>query len=63
MIKVFNQNISQWELLLFAGDVGVFCLSVLVGLNLQPKLSETFGDLLAQDKYTLFLRSFRLLSG
>lgn len=55
MLRIFNQNISQWELLLFAGDIGIFCLSVLVGLNLQPKLSETFWYLLAQDKYTLFL--------
>ena len=43
MYKVFGFKISKWPLLLLAGDFVAYCLSVLLGLYVNPKVGPEIG--------------------
>ena len=55
MIRIFSLHLSKWKLLLLAGDVGVFYVSVLFGLFLNPMVNDAVGEFLNQHKISLLI--------
>jgi len=49
MIKIFNFNISEWRLFVLWGDITVFCLSVILVLDIQGRLGRITGFFWPQD--------------
>lgn len=55
MYRIFNIYISKWALLLLAGDIAIYCLSVSIAVLLNPKVGPWRLAFVAQNKFSLLL--------
>lgn len=55
MYKIFSHHICKWKLLLLAGDVVVFCFSVLIGFCVNPMIDDPPLVFVAQHQISLLL--------
>ena len=54
MYRIFRLHISEWKLVLLAGDIAAYCLSVALGLYLNPKIGSEIWTFISQHS-TAFL--------